>query len=128
MICNVPQPWTEPSAVSSKRTSTSLVLLRNRVFAGASWIDQPRHSKLADVTASTDGDHNAAQLLHRGFDLVQQWSDQLVAAKKSMDTGKYTTSPNAWREDPLSQKVINCGYFSTPMLGSGTYHDNGSCN
>ena len=31
--------------------------------------------QLADTTASTDGDRNAAQLLHRAFELVQQWSD-----------------------------------------------------
>ena len=53
--------------------------------------DQASQSlQLADATASTDGDHNAVQLLHRAFDLVQQWSDQIVAAKKSMDTAKYS--------------------------------------
>ena len=83
--------------------------------------------RLADATTSTDGDRNAARLLHRAFDLVQQWSDQLVAAKKSMDTAKYTTSPNALREDPLSQKLITCGHFVTQMLGSGTFQDDPSC-
>lgn len=84
--------------------------------------------QLADAAASTDGDRNAGQLLHRAFDLVQQWSDQLVAAKKSMDTAKYTTSSNALREDPLSQKLIACGHFVTQMLGSGTFQDSASCN
>ena len=77
--------------------------------------------QLADATASTDGDRNAALLLHHAFDLVQRWSDQLVTAKKSMDTAKYTISPNALRQDPLSQKLINCGHFLTQMLGSGTF-------
>jgi hypothetical protein len=91
--------------------------------------DQASQSlQLADATASTDGDHNAVQLLHRAFELVQQWSDQLVAAKKSMDTAKYVTSPNALRDDPLSQKLIGCGHFVTQMLGSGTFQDNGSCS
>lgn len=91
--------------------------------------DQASQSlQLADAAASTNGDHNAAQLLHRAFDLVQQWSDQLVAAKKSMDTGQYTTSPNALREDPMSQKLIHCGHFVTQMLASGTFQDNGSCS
>ena len=83
--------------------------------------------QLADATASTDGDRNAALLLHHAFDMVHRWSDQLVTAKKSMDTAKYTISPNALREDPLSQKLINCGHFLTQMLGSGTFHDDGSC-
>ena len=90
--------------------------------------DQASQSlQLTDATASTDGDRNAAQLLHRAFNLVQQWSDQLVAAKKSMDTAKYTISPNALREDPLSQKLITCGRFVTQMLGSGTFQDDASC-
>ena len=84
--------------------------------------------QLANASVSTAGDRNAAQLLHSAFDLVQQWSDQLVAAKKSMDTAKYTTSPNALREDPLSQKLITCGHFVTQMLGSGTFQDDASCH
>ena len=91
--------------------------------------DQASQSlQLADAAVSTDGDRNAAQLLHRAFDLVQQWSDQLVAAKKSMDTAKYMTSPNALREDPLSQKLIACGHFVTQMLGSGSFQDDVSCH
>ncbi len=91
--------------------------------------DQASQSlQLADAAASTDGDHNAAQVLHRAFDLVQQWSDKMVAAKKSMDTAKYTTSPNALREDPLSQKIIACGHYLTQMLGSATFQDDGSCH
>jgi hypothetical protein len=91
--------------------------------------DQASQSlQLADAAASTDGDRNAAQVLHSAFDLVQQWSDQLVAAKKSMDTAKYITSPNALRQDPLSQKLISCGHFLTQMLGSGTFQDDVSCH
>jgi hypothetical protein len=91
--------------------------------------DQASQSlQIAEAAASTDGDRNAAQLLHHTFDLVQQWSDKLVAAKKSMDTAKYTTSPNALREDPLSQKLITCGHFLTQMLGSATFQDDASCH
>jgi hypothetical protein len=91
--------------------------------------DQASQSlQLAEAAASTVGDRNAAQLLHHALDLVQQWSDKLVAAKKSMDTAKYSTSPNALREDPLSQKVITCGRFLTQMLGSAMFHDDASCH
>lgn len=91
--------------------------------------DQASQSlQLAEASASCDGDRSAAQLLHHAFDLVQQWSDKLVAAKKSMDTAKYTTSPNALREDPLSQKIITCGHFLSQMLGSATFQDDASCH
>jgi hypothetical protein len=90
--------------------------------------DQALQSQqLADASISTEGDRNASQALHRGFDLVQQWSDQLVAAKKSMDTAKYMASPNALRDDPMSQKVISCGHFLTQMLGSASFHDDPAC-
>lgn len=91
--------------------------------------DQASQSlQIADAAASTDGDRNAVQLLHGAFNLVQQWSDKLVAAKKSMDTAKYTTSPDALREDPSSQKIIACGHFLTQMLGSATFQDDASCH
>lgn len=91
--------------------------------------DQASQSlQLADAAASTDGDRDAAQLLHGVFNLVQQWSDQLVAAKKSMDIAKYTMSPSALRQDPQSQKIIACGRFVTQMLGSGTFQDDASCH
>jgi hypothetical protein len=91
--------------------------------------DQASQSlQLAEAAASSDGDRNAAQLLHHALDLVQQWSDKLVAAKKSMDTAKYTTSPNALRDDPLSQKIITCGHFLAQMLGSATFQDDASCH
>jgi hypothetical protein len=45
-----------------------------------------------------------------------------------MDTAKYTTSPNALREDPLSQKLIACGHFLAQMLGSATFQDDASCH
>ncbi len=91
--------------------------------------DQASQSlQLAEAATSTDGDRNAARLLHNTFDLVQQWSANLMAAKKSMDTAKYTTSANALREDPLSQKLLACGHFLTQMLGSATFQDDGSCH
>jgi len=91
--------------------------------------DQASQSlQLADAVVSTDGDRNAAQSLHSAFDLVQQWSDKLVAAKKSMDTAKYTTSPDALRDDPLSQKIIACGHFLTQMLGSAMFQNDTSCH
>lgn len=83
--------------------------------------------KLASAAATTDGDRNALQLLNNEFDAVREWSDKLVKAKEQMDTAKYSASPNALRDDPLSQKIVNCGHFLASMLGSGTFQDDPSC-
>ena len=84
--------------------------------------------RLASSAASTEGDRDALQLLTNEFENVKAWSDKLVEAKKSMDTAKYSTSPNALRDEPLSQKIINCGRFLGTMLGSAEFKDDRSCH
>jgi len=83
---------------------------------------------LTTSAASSDSDRNALQLLTNEFAAVRQWSNKLVEAKESMDTAQYTTSPDALRNDPLSQKIIACGRFLGGMLGSGEYKDDASCH
>ena len=81
----------------------------------------------ASAAATTAGDANALQLLNHEFEMVRQWSDKLVQAKRSMDTAKYSMSPDALRNEPLSQKIITCSHFLATMLGSSTFQDNPSC-
>jgi hypothetical protein len=83
---------------------------------------------LANDAASTDADRNALQLLTNEFGAVTQWSNKLVAAKQSMDTAQYAMSPDALRNDPLSQKIITCGRFLGAMLGGGDFRDDASCH
>jgi hypothetical protein len=83
---------------------------------------------LATNAASTDADRNALQLLTNEFSAVTQWSNNLVAAKQSMDTAQYAISPDALRNAPLSQKIITCGRFLGAMLGSGDFEDDASCH
>lgn len=82
----------------------------------------------ASAAASTDGDRNALQLLSNAFGFVREWSNELVEAKKNMDTAKYSTSPGALRNEPLSQKIITCGHFLGTMLGGGEFKDDPSCH
>jgi hypothetical protein len=82
----------------------------------------------ASASVSTDADRNALQLLTNEFESVEAWSNELVEAKKSMDTAKYSTSSNALRNEPLSQKIINCGRFLGTMLGSAEFRDDPSCH
>jgi hypothetical protein len=84
--------------------------------------------RLASAAVSTDADRSAVQLLTKEFESVEAWSNHLVEAKKSMDTAKYATSPNALREEPLSQKIITCGRFLAKMFGSAEFQDDPSCH
>lgn len=83
---------------------------------------------LASAAAATDADRNALQLLTNEFAAVTQWSNNLVTAKQSMDAAQYAMSPDALRNDPLSQKIITCGRFLGAMLGSGDFKDDASCH
>src|SRR5512146_1976405 len=90
----------------------------------AGYRDQAASSlNLATAAASTDTDHDALQLLNNEFEEVKLWSSNLVDAKKSMDTAKYSLSPNVLRDEPLSQKITTCGRFLGSMLGSGEFKD-----
>jgi hypothetical protein len=82
----------------------------------------------AGVSAATDADRSALQLLTNEFQSVDSWSNGLVVAKKNMDIGKYATSRDALRNEPLSQKIINCGHFLGTMLGSAEFKDDPSCH
>jgi hypothetical protein len=82
----------------------------------------------ASASASTDADRNALQLLRNEFQSVETWSNELIQAKKNMDTAKYSTSSGALRNEPLSQKIINCGRFLGTMLGSAEFKDDPSCH
>jgi len=80
------------------------------------------------ASASTDADRDALQLLTNEFQSVDSWSNELVEAKKNMDTAKYATSSDALRNEPLSQKIINCARFLGTMLGSAEFKDDPSCH
>lgn len=82
----------------------------------------------ASAAASSDADRSALQLLTNEFNSVGTWSNNLVEAKKQMDTAKYSTSPEALRNEPLSQKIIQCGHFLSKMLGSAEFADDSSCH
>ena len=84
--------------------------------------------KLASLAVHTDGDRHAFQLLTNEFEAVRAWSDKLVRARQSMSAGNYALSPDALRNDPLSQKIISCAHFIEPMLASGTFQDDPSCH
>ena len=95
----------------------------------ADYQEQAGHSlNLTTAAVSTDSDRQALQLLTNEYNSVRRWSTELVRAKATMDTAKYTLSPNALRDEPLSQKIMACGRFLGAMLGSAQFKDDASCH
>jgi len=82
----------------------------------------------ASAVTSTAADQSALALLSNEFNLVEQWSQKLLEARKSMSAGKYAVSPDALRNDPLSQQIIACAGFLGPILSGGTFQDDASCH
>jgi hypothetical protein len=83
---------------------------------------------LATVAASSGSDKDALQLLTNQFNSVSAWSDKLVGERKNLDTGKYSVSADALKNDDAYQKIMACTRFLNGMLPSGTYRDDYSCH
>jgi hypothetical protein len=123
----------EAIALMREWASPLAYAIQNNYQVTEDWVANYREQaatglRTASAAASTAADANALQLLNNEFEAVRQWSDKLVQAKKSMDTAKYSLSPEALRNDPASQKIITCGRFLATMLGSSTFQDNPSCH
>ncbi len=82
---------------------------------------------LATVAASSSSDQDALQLLTNQFNTVSAWSDKLVGERKNMDTGKYSVSADALKNDDTYQKITACAKFLGKMLPSGAYQYDYSC-
>jgi len=78
----------------------------------------------ASVAASTESDRNAAQLISKELDHMQQLSDKMVSARKNMTY----IAPDALANDPLDKKIVNCAHSLAAMAASGQFHDDGSCH
>jgi hypothetical protein len=78
---------------------------------------------LASVAASTDSDHQAFQLLSNEFDNMQRLSNKIVAARENMSY----VAPNALKNDPLYQQVLDCARSLASMASNGQFQDDGSC-
>jgi hypothetical protein len=123
----------EQVATMREWASTMAYAVQNGYHITEDWAANYREQaandlRLASGAATSDADHNALQLLTSEFELVREWSNKLVEARKTMDTAKYAMSPDALRNEALSQKIITCGRFLAQMLGSSSYQDDPSCH
>jgi hypothetical protein len=80
--------------------------------------------RLASVAASTDSDQQAFQLLSNEFDNMQKLSNKIVAARENMNY----VAPNALKNDPLYQQILNCARSLASMASSNQFQDDGSCH
>jgi hypothetical protein len=84
--------------------------------------------RIANVDATSESDQEALRLLTNHFNLVNNWSNKLIAERKSMDTAKYSITPNALANDETYQKITSCSKFLASMLPSGQFHEDRACN
>jgi hypothetical protein len=82
----------------------------------------------AQVAATSDAGQSAFQLLQNNFNMLSHWSDKLIRERRSLDTGKYSISPDAVNNDPTYQKISNCTRFLANMIPSGQFTDDNSCH
>jgi hypothetical protein len=80
--------------------------------------------RFASVAVSTDSDRDAFLLLSNEFDNMQKLSNKVLAARKNMNY----ISPDALKDDPLDQKILNCARSLASMAASGQFQDDGSCH
>ncbi len=82
----------------------------------------------AQVSIGSDPGQSAFQLLQNNFKNLSNWSDKLIRERRSLDTGKYSMSPDAMNNDPTYQKISNCTKFLGNMIPSGQFSDDSSCH
>jgi len=80
--------------------------------------------RLASVAVSTDSDRHALQLLTNEFNYMKALSDRFVEANRS----RTYVPPNALENDPVDQKILNCGHALAAMVSNNQFVDDGSCH
>jgi hypothetical protein len=101
---------------------------QNSISVTDSWVsafqrqanDSLRQASVAAVTAT---DRAALQLLTNENNNMQKWSDQLIAARKTLQY----MSPEDMNSDPLFQQILTCSHSLAAIVGSGQYQDEPAC-
>jgi len=111
--------------------STVAFSVRNSYQLGAS-VNAYRENaearvRLAAVRVSTDDDRRGMDLLQKELNSVQAWSEQLIAAQKSLNTGNLALSQEGFENDESYQGLVRCGHYLANMLGSGTFQAGNEC-
>lgn len=81
----------------------------------------------AALLASNDVDQAALHELLDLFATFQRWSDALIEGNKTMELGRYYTSPTGLNDDPVFRKTEECAKFLAPMLASRRLAEDRPC-
>src|SRR5580693_109908 len=115
------------AAVREWRTGIATAI-QNSISVTDSWVsafqrqasDSLRQASVAAVTAT---DRAALQLLTNEYNNMRAWSDQLIAARKTLQY----MSPEDMNSDPLFQQVLTCSHSLAAIVASGQFQDDPSC-
>ncbi len=83
---------------------------------------------LAKAHAISNSDQNALQLLSNNYNTLKSWSDKLIHERRSMDSGKYSLSPDLIERDETYQNIVACTKFLASMIPNGNFEDDHSCH
>ena len=81
----------------------------------------------ASVSATTEADRSALQLLKAEYENLTAWANQVLADRKALN-GARTIDPNSMANDPVLTKITACGRFLNSMIVSGNSADDASCH
>ena len=79
------------------------------------------------LAAATAADRDALQLVQNEFANLEQWANNVVATRNSLNATQ-SVSPDFIQNDQTLAKISNCGRFLSSMLVSGTFSDDPSCH
>jgi hypothetical protein len=80
----------------------------------------------AQLSAKSQGDQKAGNLLQQHFNQVNAWISQLIDERKNLDASN-TMDPGAVDNNPALININECEKSFNAMLGHGTYTDIVTC-
>ncbi|MBZ5523762.1 MAG: hypothetical protein LAP21_16130 [Acidobacteriia bacterium] len=83
--------------------------------------------RLASVSAITNSDQNALQLLRNEFAYMQQWDAGAMVANRAM-SGEQAVNPNFPQNDAMVTRISDCHSFLNTMIVSGVFADSMACH
>lgn len=83
--------------------------------------------RLASVSAANDSDRATLDLLSNQYNNVERWSDNLVAARTSLDA-ELAIAPDEIYNDPLFQQISQCQRELSEVLVNGSFRNAPVCH
>jgi hypothetical protein len=78
------------------------------------------------MSATTQGDQQAGDMLQKHFSDVDAWVGKLIEARKNMDATN-AVDPNSVDQDPDLVRIKTCEKAFNTMLGNGTFASIAEC-